>query len=372
MKIVQFIPGAGSWGDVTPDTMNEKGLGGRETALVQLAEAWSRMGHEVINFVPTSRSYRYPKKSGGISYYVPGNFAYDHLRLFGADVCVSWEEPRIFGVPEVRQMIGLAVIEMQVANMSTMPELDEATDVYAVLSEWAGEYLCQQDANINPEKIVVLPNGVDLNRYSRPNFTRNWSGDSGYRFYYSSSPDRGLNHLLHLWPKLLNRLPDSELYVAYGVEHWLDAVKWTHNMQAEAALAVAEGLNQPGVIYTGRIGQNELARLQERSDALLYPCDTMQPTETGCITVVEAGAACTPAIITDADCLGSEFNQTTAQVSLPFNEDEYIDLVEEIVKDDKAYRFYQEANHDLAASRDWRIIAEDWLMMFDKALYATV
>jgi glycosyltransferase involved in cell wall biosynthesis len=98
----------------------------------------------------------------------------------------------------------------------------------------------------------------------------------------------------------------------------------------------------------------------------------MQPTETGCITVVEAGAACTPAIITDADCLGSEFNQTTAQVSLPFNEDEYIDLVEEIVKDDKAYRFYQEANHDLAASRDWRIIAEDWLMMFDKALYATV
>jgi glycosyltransferase involved in cell wall biosynthesis len=256
--------------------------------------------------------------------------------------------------------------------MSTMPELDEATDVYAVLSEWAGEYLCQQDANINPEKIVVLPNGVDLNRYSRPNFTRNWSGDSGYRFYYSSSPDRGLNHLLHLWPKLLNRLPDSELYVAYGVEHWLDAVKWTHNMQAEAALAVAEGLNQPGVIYTGRIGQNELARLQERSDALLYPCDTMQPTETGCITVVEAGAACTPAIITDDDCLGSEFNQTTAQVSLPFNEDEYIDLVEEIVKDDKAYRFYQEANHDLAASRDWRIIAEDWLMMFDKALYATV
>lgn len=368
MKIVQFIPGSGSWGDLTPETMNDKGLGGRETALVQLSENWSKAGHEVINFVPTSRAYRYPKKSGGVSHYVPGNFAYDHLRLFGADVCVSWEEPRIFGVPEVKSMIGLCIIEMQVANMMTSPDLDENVDYYAVLSQWAGEYLCDQDESINPEKVVVFPNGVDLDRYSKRPIDNTDSSD-GYSFYYSSSPDRGLNHLLRIWPKLVKRLPGSTLQVAYGVDHWLDAVKWTHNMQAESALEVAEGLNQPGVIYTGRVGQNALARLQESADALLYPCDTMQPTETGCITVVEAGAAHSPAIITNADCLGSEFQDSAAMVDLPFNEDEYIDLVEEVVKSKIAYNYYQAAGRFMAEERDWSIIASDWTSFFDKELY---
>lgn len=370
MKIIQYIPGSGSWGDLTPETMKSKGLGGRETALVQLAEAWSRSGHEVVNFVPTKQPYRYPKKSGGVSHYIPGNFAYDHLRLFGSDVCISWEEPRVFASPEVRQMVKLAIIEMQVANMSTQPEWDEAVDHYAVLSQWAGEYLCAQDPNINPDKLVVFPNGVNMGRYSDPKFGRRHDGSDGYNFYYSSSPDRGLSHLLNMWPKLRKRLPGSTLRVAYGVEHWLEAVKWTHNMQAESALDVLDGLQQEGIIYTGRIGQDELARLQEASDALLYTCDTMQPTETGCISVVEAGAACTPAFITNADCLESEFGNIFPYVKLPLNEDAYIDLVEEVLKDEKAYTWYQESGRALADSRDWSKIALEWLGFFSKKLHA--
>lgn len=370
MKIAQFI-GPISWGDLTPDTMKEKGLGGRETALIQLSEAWAEAGHEVINFVPVERPRSYYKdKSGGVSHYVNHALCRPYLESLGSDVMVSWEEPRIFGNEEIRERVGLSVIEMQVAHLPTSKELDEAVDNYAVLSGWAGDFLCQQDPNISKDKIVVFPNGVDIERYS------NKTADFGLRegpakFYYSSSPDRGLNHILRIWPRIREEFPDSELHVAYGIEAWVDNVKWSHTMQCETALDVAEGVNQPGVVYHGKIGQKPLAAMQEASTALLYPCDTMSPTETGCITVVEAGASKSPAIITDADCLGSEFSETAAITPLPFNEDEYIGSIIDVVGDSEVYKRYQELGYHLACERHWPRIANQWLQWFEERLPET-
>lgn len=364
MKIVQFIPSAGSWGDLTPDTMNKKGLGGRETALVKLAENWANRGHEVINFVPTEAPHTY-HYGDGVSYFVPASQAVNYLKTFGADVLVSWEEPRLFSVDGVRQNVGKTVIEMQVAHMSTNEEMDELTDNYAVLSQWAGDFLLEQGREINPEKIVIFPNGVDLNRYSQPQYINNRKNEHP-EFYYSSSPDRGLVHLLKLWPRIREMYPGAKLNVCYGLEHWIESVRWIHNMQAQVALDIERTINQDGIIYRGRIGQDELARIQERSDALLYTCDTMQPTETGCITVVEAGAACSPAIITDCDCLGYEFLESSPMALLPFNEDDYLGLVKEVMEEGYAYNFYQKKGRELAEARSWDKIADQWLTFFNE------
>jgi glycosyltransferase involved in cell wall biosynthesis len=365
LKIVQFIPGAGSWGDLTPDTMRDKGLGGRETALVQLAEAWADAGHEVINFVPTETPVRYNRDNGGSSHYVGARSAGDYLVNFGADVLISWEEPRIFREPRIRKNVRLGIIEMQVANMVQTEEQDDAVDFYAVLSEWAGRYLVEQDPYINREKLVVFPNGVDMSRYETLQLGRK---NDVPKFYYSSSPDRGLINLLRVWPQLTERFPGAEINIAYGLDHWINAIKFSHNMHAGVAVELLELVKQPGVRYLGRIGQNELARVQQACDALLYPCDTMQPTETGCITVVEAGAASAPALITDCDCLGAEFGESAPMVHLPFQGDAYVNMVDEILNDEKAVKFYQERGYELAESRHWPLIAQQWLNFFEEQL----
>lgn len=373
MKIVQYLGGAGSWGDVTPETMNKKGLGGRETALIQLAENWAEMGHDVVNFVPT----RLPSGTPGRCRYVNAPQVGSYLQNFGADVLVSWEEPRLMDDQFVEN-VGLAIIEMQVAHLDTKPEYDRNTDVYAVLSDWAGGFLAKQSEDIDERKLKVFPNGVNLRRFTEaragyPIDARQDPSKYPWEFYYSSSPDRGLNHLLNCWPLLLDRFPNAVLHVAYGIEKWVGSTQWSHNMQSEAALDIAEGIKQDGVIYHGKIGQDELAQLQISCHALLYPCDPMSPTETGCITVVEAGAACSPAIITDADCLGAEFSDSAEVTRLPFDPDGYVATISDVMKDPDRYTALQNAGLELARERSWPLIAEMWDEMFktaDKRSYA--
>jgi glycosyltransferase involved in cell wall biosynthesis len=257
---------------------------------------------------------------------------------------------------------------MQVANMQTTPELDSVTDAYAVLSQWAGEYLSLQEPNIDTDKIVVFPNGVDLARYGK-DIPEKTLGDRMH-FHYSSSPDRGLVHLLNMWPRIRKEFPGSVLHVCYGIEHWIQHVRWGHNMQAEMALDIEKKLRQDGVVYHGKVGQKKLASIQKSSNALLYPCDTVQPTETGCITVVEAGAAYAPSIITNADCLGSEFGETAAVTSLPLDYDEYIESIVQVCGDQEVYEQYQHLGRQLAESRSWSKIALDWLNLFNLAVNA--
>lgn len=363
LRIAQYLSAPSAWGSVTPETMHNKGLGGRETALVQLAEQWASTGHEVMNFVRTEEPYRTLYPSGGRSSYVDVDIFGDVVINFPVDVIVSWEESRLFKYPKVRDAARLTVIEMQVAHLDTTEECDAGTDVYAALSPWASEFLGNQ-GHIKAEKIVVLPNGIDVGRYSAFQPAYNSPKNTPLEFFYSSSPDRGLHHLLNLWPRLRAKYPDSLLHVCYGVEHWTTNVRWSHNMQAETALDVEEGLKQDGVVYHGKIGQTELAELQQRCDLLLYPCDPMQPTETGCITIIEAGAAGVPVVTTNADCLGSEFGMTTMQIELPFSEDAYLEAIDQVLSDKGLYYRLQQHNYWLAMERSWANIAEAWLDMF--------
>jgi glycosyltransferase involved in cell wall biosynthesis len=361
VKIAQYIPQS-SWGDVVPETL-EKGMGGTETALVNLGEQWARAGHEVINFVPVSESRTNVYEGGSVTYCDP-RLTSTYLSNFNTDVLVSWEEPRIFGVPAIRKRIKLGVVEMQVAHMVVERDginYDSFIDNYFVLSNWASDFLKFQP--ITEDKVRVFPNGVDLSRYEKASL--NYHAPP-YKFYYSSSPDRGLHHLLKLWPKLLDIYPGSELHVAYGIEHWAPAVKWGHFMQSEIALDVLENIDQPGVVYHGKIGQTALAKLQMDADAWLYPCDTMQPTETGCIAAVEAGASYSPMIITNADCLESEYGDCSQMIRLPFDEETYISAITQVMDNENVYSELSQKGREKAEERSWDKIANGWIQQFDQ------
>lgn len=367
MRIIQYLRNAGAtnWGGISPSIMKEKGLGGRESALVHLSENWAKQGHEVINFVNSEESEKFEYKNG-TSYYVPTKDIVPYCKNFGADVLISWEEAGIADVPEIVDNVKLKVIEMQVAHLDTDRDTDSRTDYYAVLSNWAGAFLREQNPFISEDKVVVFPNCVDLNRFN-PELAQT-SRFGKPEFFYSSSPDRGLVNLLRMWPKILQEWPDAKLHVAYGIEKWVEAVKWSHNIWSELALAVEEGIKQDGIIYHGKIGQNELAEIQQNCSAMLYPCETLSPTETGCISVVEACAAGAIPLITDCDCLGTEFGHFAPHVQLPFNDDQYIDLLKKIMTDEDYYNTCQSNAIEFSSTRSWEDTAANWISWFKDEL----
>lgn len=365
MRIVNVMPAA-AWGAIGYELL-EQGCGGRETALLQLSKEWAKEGHEVLCYVPRETVEHIPFGAGTVSL-APESMAPDALRSVPFNAVVSWEEPRVFADHSIldAQAHAVRITEYQVANPppGSLDDVPPGACFTAALSEWHGRYLAEQ--GINPGDIRVFPNGVDSARYP--------SGaavDRGPRFVYSSSPDRGLSHLLELWSELkseievhrASKLQTATLHVAYGIDHWTMYSRYSHNLDGHMAATIIEGLEQPGVVYEGRIGQGRLAQIQQSCSLCLYPCDTTQPTETGCITLVEAAAAGCPAVTTDCDCLGEEFSDVHVVVPLPFDPDAYIEATVESYGNVNHLR---ERSLEFAASRSWKLIAQKWIDFFSE------
>jgi glycosyltransferase involved in cell wall biosynthesis len=367
MKIVQYIKGAAGWGEVGPDAI-DRGLGGRETALINLSREWTADGHEVVNFVPRQKAYRHWRQGT----FVATEHYLQHMEDFGADAVVAWEAPYALADKRIVENCNASVVEMQVADVHLEEDQEQFVDRWAVLSDWAGEYLASRTPALTPSKLVTLKNGVDTNRF--PTATAKEFPKPPFNFFYSSSPDRGLKHFKHLWPEITKKYPGSKLRVAYGVETWLGNSRMLHRAMAEDAREVEEVLRMDGVEYQGKMGQRDLAKMMIASDALLYPCDTVQPTETGCITVVEAAAAGCPMVLTDADCLESEYTDKGAEVvELPLDaagRQRYLTAIETLMEDEERYKMRQAQGAELVKERDWNKIALDWTLMLKEACAA--
>ncbi len=379
MKIAQVLV-TQAWGNINPEAI-ERGLGGRETAMIRLAEQWAKLGHEVTNFVPIERAERH--NEGGLTHsgitvgavgfheYVPVQLAKPMLACFPYDAVVSWETPSVYADERIVEQQKVRLVHMQVAHF--LGGQMEAAEQYATgvvaLSNWAKDFLLHSGLEMPEEKLYVRPNGVNIGNYQydlvQAKATKGHRGAP--RFVYSSSPDRGLWNLLKAWPRLKSHWKDAELYVGYGVGNWTSQVRWSHNRAGEMAVEIERLMTQDGVYDMGSIGQKQLSSLQTRCNFWLYPCDPIQPTETGCITAVENLAAGNPSVITDADCLADEFGEVASVAELPFDSgDAFLLALQDLYDNESLYKERVTAGREFAEQRDWKVIAPTWLELFEE------
>lgn len=373
MKIAQVLI-SDSWGEVTPDTI-ERGLGGRETAMLSLAREWAKQGHQVTNFVGVENAVRFDDEAAyygteGYHEYVPINIAGSMLSNFPWDVCIAWECPSVFNNPKIKDNVKIKICEMQVAHFAKDQQdaAEEHCDFIATLSTWHSEFLLHSGLNVPADKLVVLPNGIDPARYDSAKTKALQDTAGNESFVWSSSPDRGLDHILNLWPEIRSIFPEATLSIGYGYTKLMDHLKWTHAKQGEMAVEILELAQQPGVIDIGKIGQKELAQLQINATGFLYPCDPLAPTETGCITVVENAAAGNPMILSDADCLKTEFGAISAMVPLPFSVSDWMEAFEAVFTDPELYYDLSATGRAFARERGWKEIAAQWTTLFSANL----
>lgn len=364
MTIAVFLAES-PWGNIDQDAMN-KGLGGRETALVCLCMEWARQGHDVYAFVPRQSISLVDHPSGGVVRWIPNSATIEIVEAVQPDIFISWENVEVLKALE--NYGGITGIEMQVAHLESDGPVSEVADYIFVLSEWAKYFLLSQHPDMPAERVIVLANGAYMSRFKDevpvPEiFRKEWNSD--FHFIYSSSPDRGLHHLLKLWPQIQDLVmshfeTECHLHICYGVENFVAHSRWSHREDANRALAIEEGLKHTGVIYHGKIGQDALSALMLNCDLMLYPADTMSPTETGCISIVEALAAGCPVVTTDCDCIGPDYHEVTTQVPLPWNEKDFLEAIIDAL-DPEDYQARVEAGREFALTRDWPVIAAQWI-----------
>lgn len=385
MKIANILI-SNVWGEVGPAAL-ERGIGGREGAMIYLSREWAKLGHEVTNFVDTEQGQRFNESSWpfatsidgrsnltlggrvGFHEYVPLNLCKPMLANFPWDVAIAWECPSVFSDHRILNNIKLKICEMQVCHFGG-DEMEAAAnfcDYLAVLSDWHGKFLLSGGLDMEEDEIVTLHNGVDINRYPEDKINK-IDLSKPFKFVYSSSPDRGLLHLLQIWPDLIKDFPGSELTITYGAQDWIDFNKWSHGKAGEMAVELQLLLKQKGVKDIGKIGQKELAELQLEATAWPYPLDAMSATESGCITAIENAAAGNPIITTNCDCMPSEFGGIGRIVELPFNKEKYYKAVKDVLTDEDYYTNLQIKGRKFAEKRDWSIIAKEWVDLFHKGI----
>ncbi len=114
------------------------------------------------------------------------------------------------------------------------------------------------------------------------------------RIIYTSSYDRGLQHLLEMWPDIRKEVPDAELHIFYGwqlfEQFYKDnpaSMKWKEKMD--------NLMNQEGITDHGRVPQPELKEEMLKSGIWAYPTHFG---EINCISAIKAQAyGCEPVVV---------------------------------------------------------------------------
>jgi len=362
-----------SWGDVSPEAI-ERGIGGREGAMLHLSQEWAKLGHEVTNFVNVESSSRFDDGATdefgtyGYHEYIPLSLAKAVLGNFWHDVVIAWEMPSIFDDPNIVRNTGLKLCEMQVCHLNDkeMVAAGNNLDYMCTLSEWHKNFLIHSGLMMDNEKVLVFPNGIDVKRYKNDEILPKISKKvpKNAKFVYSSSPDRGLWYLLQIWPFLREEFPEATLSVCYGVDKWVNQLKWAHGRIGEMAVGIEDLMKQPGVENLGKIGQDQLSRLQIEADAWLYPFDPMSPTESGCITAIENAAAGNAMVTTNADCMEDEFGRFSKIIPLPFIAKEFAEETITYLKDTPYLEYNRTLGRKFAETRDWKEVSKQWNQLF--------
>ncbi len=233
----------------------------------------------------------------------------------------------------------------------------DRVDKFFTLSPWHRDFFLGHHRNVPKEKVVVTRNGIDLDR-----FKNKYPKERG-RIVYSSSPDRGLDTLIHLLPQIRKEVPGASVHVFYGFLTWEKAVRLRQNHDEIRWMEeIKQLLDHPGVVYRGRIGQAELAK--EISKAQLWAFCT-RFTETFCISALENMAAGNPIVTSDLAGLYSTVGDAGILISGDAYSKEYQEtFVRECVSmltDRNRWKLYSEHGLERAKKFSWTGIAEEWL-----------
>lgn len=288
-NIVFLAPGTlEEW---SPRKLQAEGLGGSETALIRLAEELFTAGGDdaASQLCTVYGRIDNPGYYNGVRYRSMDMFS----PTMAPDVLVAWRYPEAADLPTRAGTLVLWMHDTDAGDRLT-PARAGRFDKIVVLSEWHKGHFLKTYPFVDEKKVVVIGNGVEIERFASP--VKGGPSSSStqrrepHRVAYTSSPDRGLDAVLeHVWPKVIEQVPDAELHVYYGWQN-IDTLAPNYPQIAEFRQKCANLLiDSINVVQHGRLPQDQLAAELQRASVWLYPSHNFD--ETYCISAVEAQLA---------------------------------------------------------------------------------
>lgn len=240
-------------------------IGGSEEAVIYLSKELAELGYKVV-------VYGAPTKEGvydGVEYL--NSFKFNPRDTF--ETVIWWRAVGYsdMNVKAKKQYLWCHDVQNQVEYT---PERLKRLDKIIVLSEAHRKNL----PNVPDEKFLISTNGYtehypDIKPDNDP-----------HRAIWTSSYDRGLEHLLEIWPDVLKEVPDAKLEIFYGWKLFKHFYK--DNPERMAWLNKLEKMmDQKGITHHGRVSQPEVEKWYKKSGIWAYPTHFY---EINCISAIKA------------------------------------------------------------------------------------
>lgn len=193
----------------------------------------------------------------------------------------------------------------EIADNFDQRHILEMTDLFIFVSEWI-QHRYEIKFDIPKYKSIILKNGTgnifeNILKNPIPNKKKN-------SLIYCSSPDRGLEYLIHIFPKIQQKISSASLTIRSGLS--------LYNKNIKDVLYKNEFDNISNVDYSEPVSQENLSKLLIEHEILAYPSNTA---ESSCIVILQAMAA--GCIIVTSDLGALPETTPSNNFIVPFDDD---------------------------------------------------
>jgi glycosyltransferase involved in cell wall biosynthesis len=303
--------------DYNVDAPTTGPLGGSQSAMCYLSVALARDGHDVTVMTGTKR----PAIVSGVecinASLCSGEFF--RARKFDAVVILnssSGSKARSSMQPSTKLILWTQHETVQPAMCKlSLQEISERWDGIVCVSDWQrNSYI--EAFKLNPDKLTVLRNAIApcFERLFRDAKDLANAKSNPLTLAYTSTPYRGLHHLLEIFPALKRERPEAKLCVYSSMAVYRKHEEYDTGM-FRAGYDALKAMD--GVEYVGSLPQPALAERLATAHILAYP--NIFP-ETSCIAVMEAMAAGLRVVTTDFAALPETTEGYADLVPINFND----------------------------------------------------
>lgn len=184
-----------------------------------------------------------------------------------------------------------------------------------------------------------------------------------HKLLWCSSYDRGLQHLLKLWPFILEKYPDATLDIAYGWNLFLtgyqdnpERMAWKDRMD--------ELMKQKGITHHGRVSKDKLNKITSECGIWAYTTDF---DEINCISALNCQLlSCVPCVInrTALKETVSSGVKVEGDIYDPDVKEEYLKQLLTLMGDKKKWEEESKKGKLFAKDYLWERVAKEWVINF--------
>lgn len=259
------------------DILERQGTGGSESAMVNLSRTLKKLypHYEITVYNGNKRD---KSEYNGVIWKTYRDFMFEH-KTFNQDAFIVLREKYPFTLPYIDAKKKILwsqddMHEIDLINLTKESYAKENVDAFFVISEHSKNDL----SNAFPDKKIYLV---------RNGYNSDWADPSGKRepiAVYSSTPFRGLDILVELWPIIYERCI-REYNIKPSLRVFGDMSLYRQNNDITIANLLNHVNTLPNAACMGSVSQYQLYQQLKQCKVMLYPNHFL---ETGCMAVLEA------------------------------------------------------------------------------------